>query len=149
MGCLFKTLVWYIVPLPVIKGGEKGVEHLKRISMVLGIATMIAAILVTTAVPTLAHSVNVLVFVPAESVPPGLSTPAEGTTYSCSGPPYSWAPEAGEGNNTCTPLQLGSPTGSVCTHRITFFLSGYRVPAFMCHPEDGSGQTSGQPHEGH
>ena len=117
--------------------------------MVLAAATMIAAILVTTAVPTLAHPTDVLVFVPAESVPPGVNTIAEGTTYRCSGPPYSWGPEAGDTNNTCTPLQLGPPTGSVCNHRITFFLSGHRVPAFMCHPEYGSGQTSGQPHEGH
>ena len=118
--------------------------------MVLTVATMIAAILVAgAAVPALAHSSNLLVFVPAESVPPGVSTPAEGTTYRCSGPPYSWAPEAGDTNNTCTPLQLGPPAGSVCNHRITFFLSGHRVPAFMCHPENGSGQTSGQHHEGH
>ncbi len=117
--------------------------------MVLAAATMIAAMLVTTAVPALAHQSNPVIFVPPESVPPEVSTPAEGTTYRCSGPPYSWAPEAGDTNNTCTPLQLGPPAGSVCNHPITFFLSGHRVQAFMCHPEGDSGQTSGQRHEGH
>ena len=118
--------------------------------MVLGIATVIAAILVAAAaVPALAHQNDPVIFVPPQNVSPEVSTPAEGTTYRCFATPFSYGPGIGGSDNTCTPLQVGPPADLDCNHSVPFNLSGHRVQAFMCHPPDGSGQISGQHHEGH
>ena len=109
------------------------VERLKRIIMVLTVAVMMATILIAASVPALAHQGNPLVFVPSENVPPEISIPAEGTTYTCFAAPFSWGRGTGSSDNTCAPLQAGPPAGLVCEHPITFVLFGYRVPAFMCH----------------
>ncbi len=107
--------------------------------MVLTVATIMAAILVAAAVPALAHQSNPLVFVPPQSVSPEVSTPAEGTTYTCFATPFSYGSGTGGSDNTCTPLQVGPPASLVCNHSVPFNLSGHRVQAFMCHPEDDSG----------